>query len=253
MNNRFSLQGKRALITGGTKGIGRAIAEEFISLGAEVFIASRSQKDVAQVLLEWHNPHVGGAGCDVTKPNDRAALLENIRANWGALDILVNNAGTNIRRTTPDYTQEEIDYLVNANMLAAFNLTREALDLLKAGREPSVINIGSISGAQVVRSGAPYAMAKAGLRQMTRYLAVEWASLGIRVNSVEPWYIETPLTEAVLQDEARYSKIIERTPMGRVGQPKEIAGVVAFLAMPAASFVTGESVTADGGAAKLLL
>lgn len=162
-------------------------------------------------------------------------------------DILVNNVGTNIRKTWIEMSDEESAAVFATNLHAPMELCRALFPYLKKGNRSAVVNVSSVAARVDVGSGAAYAVSKAGLEQFTRVLAVEWASHGIRVNAVAPWYIRTPLAEPVINNPGRLARILERTPMGRVGEPKEIAAAIAFLAMDKASFVTGQCVVADGG------
>ena len=245
----WNLQGKRALITGGTKGIGKAIVEEFLALGAEVMTVARDNQELEERVRLWQTEGflVTGIAGDVSKAADRKKIVAAIEERWGALDVLVNNAGTNVRKKIEEYTEEEIRHVMEVNLFAAVELCRQCLHYLRLGTEPNVINISSISGMVDTRSGAPYSMTKAALIQLSRNLAVEWAEHGIRVNTVSPSYTDTPLTETILKNPDRLQIIIDRTPMKRVAQPEEVAPVVAFLAMDKASYITGQNIVTDGG------
>jgi Tropinone reductase 1 len=161
--------------------------------------------------------------------------------------LLINNAGTNITRTALEYTEAEYRSIIDTNVIAAFELSRLAHPHLREHANAAIVNIGSVSGLIHVRSGAIYGFTKAALHQMTRNLACEWAADGIRVNAVAPWYIRTRRTESVLSDPEYLEEVIERTPMGRIGEPEEVASAVAFLCLPASSYVTGECIAVDGG------
>ena len=245
----WNLKSKRALVTGGTKGIGLAIVKEFLALGAEVLFSARNKEQVQQVEEELRADgfKVSGLSADVSKTEDRMRLQSWISEHWGTLEVLVNNAGTNIRKSTPDYLEQEYRQVMEVNLMAPFELCRLLYPLLKEGKNPSIVNIASIAGMFDVRTGSPYSMSKAGLIQLSKNLAAEWAEDGIRVNTVSPWFTQTPLTKGLLSDAGRANPIIARTPQKRIAEAEEMAGAVAFLAMEKASYITGQNIIIDGG------
>ena len=245
----WDLKGKRALVTGGTKGIGKAIVLELLQLGAEVIFTARSQDEVEAVKSEFQQMGLPGHGtvADVTSKDDRNRLSGWIVDHWGALDILVNNAGINIRRRSVEYSLEEYKKVLEIDLLAAFEFCRLLFDLLQKGRGSSIINISSVAGSFDLYTGPPYGMAKAGLIQLTRSLAVEWARHGIRVNTVSPWFTDTPMVKGVMNDPKRFDAIVSATPLRRFAEASEIAAAVAFLAMDKSSYITGHNLTVDGG------
>jgi NAD(P)-dependent dehydrogenase (short-subunit alcohol dehydrogenase family) len=245
----WNLKGKLALVTGGTKGIGLAIVEEFLALGAEVFLVARNQEEVENLInkLQASGSDVDGLAGDVSEAAVREKIIATLAARWGRIDVLVNNVGTNVRRRFIEYTEEEYRRLFDINLFSLSEMCRLAHPLLIKGKHPSVVNIASVAGSFDVQSGPPYGMTKAAIIQLTRHLAAEWAPHNIRVNSVSPWYIATPLTVPVLTNQSRLEKILARTPMNRVGQPDEVASAVAYLAMDHASYITGQDLKVDGG------
>lgn len=246
----WTLSGKVALVTGGSRGIGEAIVTEYLQLGATVWAVARPSGEFEAQISHWQAQFPGqlvAQALDLTQAQDRQTLVDRFGETGTPLDILVNNAGTNIRKATLDYTPEDYDRLVQLNQYAAFDLCGRCYPHLQASRAASVINIGSVYGIVSGQTGIPYAMTKAAIHQMTRSLAVEWAKDNIRVNTVAPGVIRTPLTAQALQDPDRLAKILASRPLKRVGDPVEVARVVAFLAMDASSYVTGDCIAVDGG------
>ena len=244
----WNLKGQTAIITGGSKGIGRATVLEFLKLGAEVLFTGRNADDILKVEDEFsaEGHKVKGIAADVCLPEDREKIATWTRNNWKAATILVNNAGINIRKKATDISEEEHRQVLETNLIAPFLLAKELYPQLVKSKNGKIINVSSAAATQDVGTGAPYAMAKAGLLQQTRSLAVEWARDNIRVNAVSPWYTRTPLTDSVLQGE-RKELILRRTPLKRIAEPEEIASVIAFLAMDNSSFITGQNIVVDGG------
>ncbi len=249
MQNKWTLAGKTALITGGTKGIGLAVAKEFYDLGAAIYIVGRNPEALEETMQSFgaRMDQVDGSVADVSLPADRKRIVDVVKEKWGQLDILVNNVGTNIRKPTVEYDDEEIDFIIETNLKSAFDLSRRLYPFLKNSGSASVVNISSVAGLTSLKTGAVYGMTKAAMVQMTKNLSCEWAPDGIRVNAVAPWYIETPLAKQVLKDLDYLNAVLARTPMKRIGTPAEVASAVAFLSMPASSYVTGQCLAVDGG------
>lgn len=249
MSSRFGLQGVKALVTGATKGIGLAIAEDLSALGADVTVVSRNKTDVDATVakLNGGSGKTYGIAADVATSEGRKQVLESAIKSMSGLDVLVNNVGTNVRKKTTDYNDEEYAFLMETNLTSTFEMCKLAYPHLKDSGHGSIVNIGSVAGACGLPTGAPYAMAKAAMAQLTRSLSVEWAPDGIRVNCIAPWFIKTPLTEPILSKPEFIQLVLSRTPLGRLGDPADVSGLVAFLCMPAASYITGQTIAVDGG------
>lgn len=246
---KWNLEGKLALVSGASKGIGKSIAEEFLSLGAKVICVARSAGDLEQITSDWlkQGYQVFGIAADITSSDDRIKIAEAVELHGGKLDILVNSAASTVRKKIQDYTEKEYRGIFDLNAIALLEMCRMAFPYLVASKQASVINIASVAGMTDVKAGVAYGLSKGAVIQLGRNLAAEWAEWGIRVNSVSPWYIATPMAEPVLSDPERLGKILDRTPLGRVGQPQEVAAVVAFLAMDKSSYLTGQNIAVDGG------
>jgi len=255
LQNRWRLEGKVAIVTGGTKGIGLAICEELNLLGAEVLTCARTPDDVAAFNAKYNADKMFAIEADVASGEGRDALFAIVEARWPekkVADILVNNVGTNIRKPTATFAEEDVSKLWKTNQESCFLMCQLAYKKRVASgavadRPLSIVNISSVAGVTAINTGSVYGMLKGAMNQMTKNLACEWGSQNIRVNCVCPWYTNTPLAQQVLKDEAYAKRVLDRTPMGRVGEPEEVAACVAFLCCGAAGYLTGQVISVDGG------
>jgi Tropinone reductase 1 len=213
LSSFWRLDSKTALVTGGTKGIGAAIVTQLASLGCRVLTCSRNGEELVSCLREWNELHgldVHGIVADVSTAEGREILRQEIETKFdGKLDVLVNNVGTNIRKKTVEYTNDDYDYIMRTNLQSVYELTKICYPYLNKVTSSddnkitsSIVHIGSVAGVTCIKSGTIYAMTKAAMGQLTGNLACEWGPSGIRVNCVAPWYINTPLAQQVLKDEA---------------------------------------------------
>ncbi|MEO5623598.1 MAG: SDR family oxidoreductase [Dokdonella sp.] len=249
--SRWRLDGRTALITGASRGIGLACARELASLGADVLLVARDESHLeltcVELAEEFPECEILYCAADVADHEQRLEVFDWIADLDIELSLLVNNVGGNAVKPVLDYTLDEVRALLETNVLGAFEMCRLAHASLAEHGNAAIVNVGSVSGLTHVRTGVPYGLAKAALHQLTRNLACEWAEDGIRVNAVAPWYIRTQRTEGPLADIDYLEDVLQRTPMGRIGEPEEVASAVAFLCLPAASYVTGECIAVDGG------
>jgi NAD(P)-dependent dehydrogenase (short-subunit alcohol dehydrogenase family) len=246
----FDLSGRTALVTGGSRGIGRAIALGLAEAGADVAPVARSREDVeatAETVRE-RGPEACVATADVTDRTDVEAAFETVRAELSPVDVVVNNAGVNPDAAlgTPERVDDEsFEFVLDVNLEGAFRCARAAVEQLR-DREGCIVNVASVGGLVGLPRQHPYVASKHGLAGLTKSLALDLAP-DVRVNCLAPGYVATDLTEDLQSDEDLAASIRDRTPLDRFAEPEEIAGPAVFLASPAASYVTGAVLTADGG------
>ncbi|XP_004503163.1 tropinone reductase homolog At5g06060-like [Cicer arietinum] len=248
--SRWSLKGATALVTGGTRGIGHAVVEELAEFGATVYTCSRNEVELNKCLNQWQEKgfSVYGSVCDLSSSSQREELIRKVASAFnGKLNILVNNAGTNVRKPTIDYTAEEYSKVMNTNLDSVYHLSQLAYSLLKESGNGSIVFNSSVASLTSVGSGSIYALSKAAINQLTKSLACEWAKDNIRSNCVAPWYTKTSLVEHLIANEEFVNEILSRTPIKRIAEAHEVSSLVTFLCLPAASYITGQIVSVDGG------
>lgn len=245
----FDLDGKVAMVTGGTRGLGEVAAMALAKAGADVAVCGRNQDDldrVSKAVLELGRK-AAGFSLDVTSKHNIRAGVDRILDEFGRVDILVNNAGVNHRVPVLDYSEEAWDLVIDTNLKGYFLVTQAIAPQMLENGYGKVINISSIMGAVALPNQLAYASSKGGVDQMTKVMALEWAKQGVRVNAIGPTYFETDLVKQIRNDPERFNFINERTPMGRWGHLPELEGIVIFLAAPASDFITGQTIYIDGG------
>jgi 3-oxoacyl-[acyl-carrier protein] reductase len=239
------LQGQVALVTGGSRGIGLAIARELASAGARVAVVARDGARAEAAAAELPGDGHRGYACDVASSEACSALVKQVEAELGGLDVLVNNAGVTRDNVLMRIKDEDWDAVLDTNLRGAFNLMRAASRGMMKKRSGRIINISSVVGITGNAGQANYAASKAGLIGMTKSVAKELAGRGVLVNAVAPGYIETDMT-AELPEAAR-TALMNGIALGRLGTPEDIAPTVRFLAGPGASYITGQVLVVDGG------
>lgn len=247
----FQWEGKTALITGSSRGIGYAIAESLAKLGINVMINGRNEDKLVSAIDRLaqvaERDRLDYVLCDVSKVEDTQRLIDQTWDRFGNIDFLINNAGVNIPVAALDATEEDWELMMNANLKSCFFCSQAyARKVFAHEGQGVIVNMASQLSVVGFYNRSIYSSAKAGVSSLTRTLALEWAP-SIRVNAVGPTYIETEMTAPMLNDEAFRQEVLRRIPMGRIGQPEDVAGAVAYLISPAASLVTGQTLLVDGG------
>ncbi|XP_062095506.1 tropinone reductase homolog At5g06060-like [Humulus lupulus] len=253
-DERWSLQGKTALVTGGSRGIGHAIVEELARFRAIVHTCCRKESELEQCLEEWKRKgfKVTGSVCDILHRDQREKLMDTVSSIFqGKLNILVNNAGRAIAKNPTDLSAEDFSIQMGTNFEFAFHLSQLSYPLFKASGNGSIVFISSIGATMTFPASTLYAATKGAMNQITKNLACEWAKDNIRANAVAPGLTRTTMLENYSEDDnlekGALGQFIDRTPIRRLGEPNEISSMVVFLCLPAASFVTGQVITVDGG------
>jgi NAD(P)-dependent dehydrogenase (short-subunit alcohol dehydrogenase family) len=246
----FRLDNRVALITGGARGLGLTMATALAEAGANVALAGRTVgacEEAAAAITSATGRRAGAFAADVTVAADVERLLASVEGTLGPIDILINNAGINIRGAVEQLTEQDWDLVLDTNLKGPFLCARAIGPGMVDRRWGRVINLGSILGAVGLGGRAPYASSKAGVINLTRVLALEWAGTGVTANAICPGPFATEMNRQLLNDPVKYQEFVRRIPMGRWGELDEIAGAVVFLASDASSFVTGSSLYVDGG------
>ncbi|TKF87778.1 3-oxoacyl-ACP reductase FabG [Vibrio sp. F13] len=240
----MNLEGKVALVTGASRGIGRAIAELLVERGAKV-IGTATSEGGAAAISEYLGENGKGLALNVTDTDSIAATLKTINDEFGAIDILVNNAGITRDNLLMRMKDDEWNDIIDTNLTPIFRMSKAVLRGMMKKRQGRIVNVGSVVGTMGNAGQANYAAAKAGVIGFTKSMAREVASRGVTVNTVAPGFIETDMTK-VLNDDQR-AATLANVPAGRLGDPREIAEAVVFLASPAAAYITGETLHVNGG------
>jgi NAD(P)-dependent dehydrogenase (short-subunit alcohol dehydrogenase family) len=236
------LSGKRAVITGAAQGIGKAIAEAFAAEGAELLLADIDGERLTEAAATLGQE---GIVIDVARKAEIERLFARVAERWGGLDILVNNAGVTHAAELDDLTEEDFDRVFAINLKSALWATQSAARLM--GQGSAVVNMSSVNAVLAIPNQIPYAVSKAALKQLTNVTALALAPKGIRVNAIGPGSIMTEMLAGIMADSSAEDRILTRTPLGRCGEPAEVAAVAVFLASAESSYITGQTIYPDGG------
>jgi NAD(P)-dependent dehydrogenase (short-subunit alcohol dehydrogenase family) len=249
MTEWFSLKGRVALVTGASRGIGRAIARALGAAGADVACCARSKDQLDEAAAEIRRAGVraGGFRLDVTRGGDIMTTVRNVESALGPIDILVNNAGVILEKQTVEFTDDEWEDVIATNLTSMFRLARAVAPAMMSRGAGKIVNIGSMYGAIGVPRYAAYCASKAAVEALTRSLAAEWARHGIQVNCLAPGYMNTDIPRQALADAKTKARILSKVPARRVGEPEEVGPLAVYLASAASDFMTGQTIYLDGG------
>jgi gluconate 5-dehydrogenase len=248
--DRFRLDNRRALVTGGSRGIGLGLARGLAEAGADIVLVARKPEDLVEAAADLADTgrKIATVAFDLAESAAIGEFYERVVAEHGPIDILVNNAGMSRRGQAHELSLEDWQTVLDLNLTAMFALCQAfAKERIASGKPGKIINIGSLMSSASRPNTAPYSASKGGVLLLTKALALDWAKHQIRVNAIGPGYIATPLTQPLVDDLKFDAWVKERCPLGRWGSPEDLASVAVFLAAPASDFVTGQIIYADGG------
>ncbi|HIF33870.1 MAG TPA: glucose 1-dehydrogenase [Planctomycetes bacterium] len=255
----FDLTGKVALVTGGAQGLGAAIAASFAVHGATTVVCDIDMEAAVTTARQIINApqttgHAEAMTCDVRNDDQVRACVAQTVQQFGRIDVLVNNAGVHRPVDPLDWSQADVEAILAVNLLGSFYMASAVGRVMVKQRSGSIVNMSALGGGIVGlgRAGSIYGITKGGIVSLTRDLAAEWGVHSIRVNALAPGWIRTPMTRALQENAARSTRVLERVPLGRWGEPEDVAGVALFLASDASKYVTGHTIPVDGGAANVL-
>ncbi|MBS4215208.1 SDR family NAD(P)-dependent oxidoreductase [Neobacillus rhizophilus] len=246
----FDLTGKVSIVTGASKGIGKAIAVGLAEAGSHVVLCSRTKVELDEVAKEIEQKGVEALviPCDVSNPKDIQNVVDEAVKKFHQIDVLINNAGITAKRPAEEYDLNDWNKVIGVNLTGVFLFAQAVGRQMIKQKKGTIINVSSVGGETALTGSIAYCASKGGVNMLTKVLAVEWAPHGIRVNGIAPAYIETPLVKAIKDQRTEFAQKVEaRTPLNRLGMPDELIGSAIFLASDASSYITGETLKADGG------
>lgn len=245
----FNLKGKTALITGGARGIGSMIAMALAEAGADIAISSRTEEELQETAnkIESFSSKCLYQACDIRDYGSLRKFVDRVAEQQNGIDILVNAAGLNVRKAFLDLTIEDWDLVLDVNLKSMFVVSQMVIPYMQKKQAGKIINIASLSSEVGFNGFAAYCASKGGVRQLTKAMAVEFAMDGIQVNAIGPGYFKTKMTGPAFEDENKVKWMIDRTPMGRVGDEHDLGGAGVFLASSASDYMTGQTLYIDGG------
>lgn len=247
--DKMSLTGKIAVVTGASRGLGRAMALGLAEAGADLALVSRNMQRLKEVASEVEKLGRSAlpVSADVSSLEDINSMVKKVVDEFGRIDILINNAGTTVRMAAEDFTEEGWNEVIDVNMKGVFFCAQAVGKVMIEQKSGKIINIASLLSVIGVPTALPYAASKGGVTQITKTLGVEWAKYNINVNAIGPGYFRTDLTEPLQKNEVRAANILSRIPMQRWGEPEDLQGAAVFLASAASNYMTGQTIYVDGG------
>ena len=248
----FRLDDQVAIVTGSGSGLGRAIAVALAEAGAHVVITELPEhvgraEEAAREIADGTGRETLMLPLDVTQVDSIQAMVDATLARFGQIDLLVNNAGVNVRRRAVEVSEEDWDRVLDVNLRGVFFCAQRVGRHMVSRRRGKIVNVASQNGVVAMEDRAAYCSSKAGVVNLTRVLAYEWAEFGVNVNAIGPTFVRTPLTEGMWADPEVYAGVLRRIPLGRLATPEDVVGAVVYLASPAADMVTGHTLLIDGG------